>query len=121
MPASPATLRLMACAESFSHAEEGAIGHDDWPALAALLERELAVVTRLSHDARPATEIDPRLLARARSLHARYVALDSRLARARELATAELAEIAQTGRRLHAVRDAYRSAPRTSANAPLSA
>ncbi|MEN9841531.1 MAG: hypothetical protein RL376_1331, partial [Verrucomicrobiota bacterium] len=44
---SPATLRLLACVESFSHKEEGAVGHDDWSALATILERELALLRGL--------------------------------------------------------------------------
>jgi len=121
MPEVTATLRLIACAESFSAEEAGALGCDDWPALAALLERELAVVTRLAHGAQGSTLADPSLVERVNALGARYAGLAARLAQARELANEELTQIAHTTRRLQAVCNAYRSAPPGSVRAPLSA
>lgn len=106
-PVSPITLRLLACAEAFSHEEDGAIGHDDWPALAALLERELAVLTRLARDGAGPRPDDPRLLAGARTLRARYSALERRIAEARVRAAEELAGLNRAGGRLRSVRGAY--------------
>lgn len=103
---SPATLRLLACVEAFAHEEEGAIGHDDWPALAGLLERELAVLTRLAEE-RAGAPADSAAGARAGALRARYAALGERVAEARRRASAELAGLDQAGRRLRAVRGAY--------------
>lgn len=114
-PVSLATLRLLSCVEAFAHDEEGAIGHDDWPLLARVLDRELAVLTRLARerdgvaagglDTEP--EPDPELLARAEALHARYEALAAKVGEARTRAEAELAETHGSRRRLHAVRGAY--------------
>lgn len=106
---SPVTQRLMACVEAFCHEEEGVIGHDDWPALAGLLERELAVLTRLAADASEPERIDPRLLARARALRERYAALERRTAAARARAAEELSGIDGAGHRLRAVHGAYGS------------
>jgi len=107
----PATLRLLACVEAFSHEEEGAVGHDDWPALAALLERELAVMTRLAAEQENAPPADAATLARARALRDRYAALGERVEAARRRSTRELAELDQSGRRLRAVRGAYAASP----------
>ncbi len=103
----PATLRLLACVESFAHEEEGAVGHDDWPALAGLLERELAVIARLAAEQEDAAPADAATLARAQALRDRYDALDERVAAARLAAERECAELDQSGRRLRAVRGAY--------------
>lgn len=83
------------------------VGHDDWPALAALLERELAVIARLADEQAAKSTDDPATLARAAALQARYAALGERVAAARERAGRELEEIHHTGRRLRAVRGAY--------------
>jgi hypothetical protein len=101
------TRRLLACVEAFAHEEEGALGHDDWPALAALLERELAVLRRLGDGIDPAAAEDARNLAQARKLRERYAALESRIEAARTRAAAELAELDRSGRRLREVRGAY--------------
>lgn len=86
------------------------VGHDDWPALAGLLERELAVITRLAEDQRASPVVDAATLARAEALRERYAALGERLTEARARAGRELAEIDQHGRRLRAVRGAYAAA-----------
>ncbi len=103
---SPATRRLLACVESFAHEEEGATGHDDWPALASLLEREVAVLTRLAEE-RAGAPGDAEASSRADALRARYAVLGERVAEARRLATEELAGLDQAGRRLRSVRGAY--------------
>ncbi len=103
---SPATRRLLACVEAFAHEEEGAAGHDDWPALAGLLERELAVLTRLAEE-RAGLPADAEASARAEALRARYAALGDRVAEARRRAADELAGLDQAGRRLRSVRGAY--------------
>ena len=106
-PPSPATRRLLACVEAFAHEEEGAIRHDDWPALAAILERELEVIARLGleQDAAPAN--DAATLARAEALRSRYAALGERVERARADAESERAEIERGSKRLRSVRGAY--------------
>jgi hypothetical protein len=114
-PVSSATLRLLSCVESFSHDEEGAIGHDDWPLLARVLDRELAVLTRLAKEREGVaaggdgaeSEPDPELLARAEALHTRYEALAGRLNEAKARASEELSELGARRRQLHAVRGAY--------------
>lgn len=111
-PPSPATLRLLACVEAFAHEEEGAAGHDDWPALAALLERELAVIARLAAEQDGAPPADPATQARAEALRARYAALGQRVGRARAASELERAELERGSRRLRAVRGAYAASPR---------
>lgn len=103
---SPSTRRLLACVEAFAHEEEGATVHDDWPALAGLLERELAVLTRLAEE-RAGAPADAEASARAVALRERYTRLGERVAEAQRLATQELAELDQAGRRLRSVRGAY--------------
>lgn len=105
--ASATTRRLLACVESFAHQEEGAIGHDDWPALASLLDRELAVLTRLAAEAGPESLVDLRARAAAEALRERYTELERRLTEARRRATEEFAELGGTARRLRAVQGAY--------------
>lgn len=118
-PVSPATLRLLACVEAFAHDEEGAIGHDDWPLLARVLDRELAVLSRLARQRAgegsaggaiangEGDEPDPELLARAEALHARYEALAGAVEKAKARTVTELAEVGGRRRQLHAVRGAY--------------
>lgn len=114
----PVTLRLLACVESFAHEEEGAIGHDDWPALAALLERELAVITRLAAESDGKPAADAATFARAQALRDRYAALGERMDLARVRAERELSELNQSGRRLRAVRGAYAASPRDHDDGP---
>lgn len=102
---SPATLRLLACVESFSHQEEGAVGHDDWSALATILERELALLRGLPDD--PARATDTALAARAELLRQRYAVLSERIASARARDQAEYATLRETSRRVQGVRQAY--------------
>lgn len=111
-----AVLRLMSCMEGFAHEEDGAAGRDDWPALARVLERELAVLTRLASErgaggAEADAAREAELMARAEALHRRHAALGDRLARARADATAELAEIGATRRRMRSVGGAYATRP----------
>ncbi len=101
---SPLTLRLMACVESFSHDEDGAVGHDDWPELARILDRELDLLGRIAQE-EPST--DPALSARAGALSRRYATLSERIAAARARAEAELATIGETTRHIRNVRRAY--------------
>ncbi len=103
-PPTPATLRLLACAEAFGREEEGAVGHEDWPALAALLDRELAVLTRLAGEA-PAR--DPDLEARATALADRYRRLEDVVTAAQTRVARELAELGSAARRARAVQGAY--------------
>jgi hypothetical protein len=91
--------------EAFSHEEEGAVGHDDWSALAAILERELALLQDLPED--PARHSDEALSARARLLRQRYALLSERIAAARVRDEAEYAKLRETSRRVHGVRHAY--------------
>ncbi|MEO0054873.1 MAG: hypothetical protein RLZZ50_820 [Verrucomicrobiota bacterium] len=102
----PSTRRLLACVEAFAHEEEGAAGHDDWPALAGILERELAVLTRLAEE-RAGAPADAETSARAEALRDRYAVLGERVAEAHRRTKQELAELDQAGRRLRSVRGAY--------------
>ncbi|MCX6938299.1 MAG: hypothetical protein NTU80_10455 [Verrucomicrobia bacterium] len=101
----PATLRLLACVEAFSHQEEGAVGHDDWSALASILERELALLQNLPED--PARHTDAALAARAQLLRQRYAAMSERIAAARARDETEYSALRETSRRVHGVRHAY--------------
>ncbi|MFA6286599.1 MAG: hypothetical protein WC661_04375 [Opitutaceae bacterium] len=101
---SPTTLRLMACVESFARDEDGAIGHDDWPALAGILERELALLQRIASETPPA---EPGLVERATKMRQRYTRLSERILAARIRDAAELAGLGETARRVQAVRHAY--------------
>ena len=106
-PPSPATRRLLACVEAFAHEEEGAIHRDDWPALAAILERELEVICRLGLEQNAAPAEDAATLARAEALRSRYAALGERVDQARARAELERAELKRNSRRLRSVRGAY--------------
>jgi hypothetical protein len=107
MPAagpSPLTLRLLACVESFSHEEEGAVGHEDWRGLSSVLERELAVLRRLAEEkAGDHAELAPR----AEALRRRFGRLSERIEAARVRDLAELASINDTSQRVKAVRHGY--------------
>lgn len=102
---SATTLRLMACVESFARHEDGAVGHDDWPALVQILERELALLTRLAGETsgQPSDE----LALRADALHERYTSLSKHIAAARRRDEQELASLGETNRRIRAVKHAY--------------
>ncbi len=103
-PPSPATLRLLACAEAFGREEDGAVRLEDWPALAELLDRELAVITRLAGET-PST--DPALLARASVLQARYQGLSEIITSAQARVSEELNGLAEASRRARSVQTAY--------------
>jgi len=103
---SPITLRLLACTEAFSRQEDGAVGHDDWPGLVGILERELALITRLACEtAGPADD----LADRARALHQRYEKLSDTITAARQRDQAEIVQLGETTRRIRSVKHAYRS------------
>jgi hypothetical protein len=106
--AGSATLRLLACMEAFSQAEEDAVRRDDWPELAALLERELAVVTRLAGEQERTPTEDPLALAAAHTLQKRFEALSAQLHDARLAGSKELEVLLSARRRMSAVRGAYR-------------
>jgi hypothetical protein len=103
-PPSPATLRLLACAEAFGREEDGAVEFEDWPALAELLDRELAVITRLAEQAPSA---DPALAARAAVLQERYVRLGEIVTSAQTRVSEELTRLAEASRRARSVQTAY--------------
>jgi hypothetical protein len=94
----------MACVESFARHEDGAVGHDDWPALVQILERELALLTRL---ARENVEPSDELAIRADALHERYTSLSKHIAAARRRDEEELASLGETNRRVRAIKHAY--------------
>jgi len=104
---SATTLRLLACVESFARHEDGAVGHDDWPGLVQILERELALLTRLALEAAAPPSGD--LSARAGALRERYAALSGRLSTARRRDESELSKLGATTRRIRAVKQAYRT------------
>ena len=101
---SPTTLRLLACVEAFSHEEEGTIGHDDWPGLVSVLERELALLQRIAEEKNPPSRA---VTARAEALNQRYTALSDRISAAQAKAKEEFAQIGESKRRLKDVRQAY--------------
>jgi hypothetical protein len=101
---SPTTLRLMACLESFSHEEEGAIGHDDWAGLAGVLTRELAALRHLALE-NPGARAP--LAPRAEKLRQRYARLSARVDEAKARGLAELAALGSTAARVNDVRRTY--------------
>ena len=105
---SDTTLRLLACAESFARQEDGAVGHDDWQGLVGILERELALLTRLATEATAPPTDD--IAQRTGALRQRYATLSDRIAASQQRDQAELAQIGETTRRIRAVKHAYRAA-----------
>ncbi|NDC73986.1 hypothetical protein EBZ70_01545 [bacterium] len=103
-PPSAVTLRLLACAEAFGREEDGAVGLEDWPALAELLDRELAVITRLAEQG-PAH--DPALTARATVLQERYMRLGEIVTLAQARVSEEMTGLAEASRRARSVQTAY--------------
>lgn len=103
-PPSSATLRLLACAEAFRHEEDGAVGLKDWPALAELLDRELAVITRLAQET---AEPDPALNTRVSALQERYRKLGEIITQAQTQVAADLTSLAEVSRRARTVQTAY--------------
>ena len=101
---SPTTKRLVACLESFSHQEDGAIGHDDWPALVSILERELLLLQRLGQE-NPANA--SALKPHTEKLQQRFDKMALRIAAAQARDSAELASLSETTKRIHAVRKTY--------------
>jgi len=101
---SPTALRLLACVEALGPEEEGTIGHDDWPGLVAVLERELALLRRLATD-RP--DSLRQLAPRAEKLRQRYAGLAARISAAQAQNREELAGLGETTRRMKSVRTAY--------------
>ncbi len=105
---SPTTLRILACVESFARQEDGAVGHDDWPGLVQILERELALLTRFACEAAAAP--DDELAHRAGVLRERYSSLSDHITIARLRDESELCRLGETTRRIRDVKNAYRSA-----------
>ena len=101
---SPTTQRLVACLESFSHQEDGAIGHDDWPALVSILERELILLQRLDQEnPADASALKPH----TKKLLERFDKMALRIAAAQARDSEELASLSETTKRIHAVRKTY--------------
>ena len=103
-PLSPATQRILACLHAFAHEEDGAAGHDDWPALVGILERETQLLARLAQE-KP-TEANA-LKPHAEKLSQRLNALSQRIETARVRDAHELANLGETTQRMHAVRKTY--------------
>ena len=101
---SPTTQRLLACLESFSHQEDGAVGHDDWPGLVGILERELALLQRLAQE-KPteAAALKPH----AEKLNQRFEKLAQRIEAAKTRDAQEFASLGETAKRVHGVRKTY--------------
>jgi len=108
---SPTTQRLVACLESFSHQEDGAIGHDDWPALVNILERELLLLQRLGQE-NPADV--SALKPHTEKLQQRFDKMALRIAAAQARDREELASLSETTKRIHAVRKTYVKSANTS-------
>jgi hypothetical protein len=90
--------------ESFSHEEEGTCGHDDWPGLVSVLERELALLQRIAEEKNaPSAE----LTARAEALNQRYTTLSARISEAQTKAKEEFVQLGESKRRLKDVHQAY--------------
>ena len=101
---SPTTLRLLACLDSFAHEEAGTVGHDDWPSLVGILERELLLLRRLAQE-NPVE--DPTLKPRLETLSRRYEHLFQQIEAAKIRSLQELDNLKATRQRVHAVRNAY--------------
>ncbi len=101
---SPTTKRLVACLESFSHQEDGAVGHEDWPALVDILERELALLQRLTQET-PADS--PALKPHTEKLQQRFDKMALRIAAAQARDSEELAKLGETTKRIHGMRKTY--------------
>ncbi len=114
------TRRLLACLEAHGFDEEGLIGREDWPALSALFDRELALLNRLALERASApratastaaateTETDAEVMARAEALRLRFSRIQDVLLAARDRADSELRQLQQAGQRVRAVHTAYR-------------
>ncbi len=101
--------RLLAGLEACAAEEAGLSALDDWPGLAALAERELALVRRLAEVAAgggpdPAGELTRRVAA----LQARFTRVQARLAEGRARIEARLGAVRQATVRARAVGGAYR-------------
>ena len=101
---SPTTKRLLACLESFSHEEDGVIGHDDWAGLVNILDRELLLLQRLAHE-KPAAS--PAFKQHAEKLQQRFDKMALRIAAAQARDSEELAKLSETTKRIHGVRKTY--------------
>jgi hypothetical protein len=101
---SPTTQRLVACLESFSHQEDGAMGHEDWHGLVNILERELALLQRLAQE-KPADAAA--LKPHTEKLQQRFDKMALRIAAAQARDSEELAQLGETTKRIHGVRNTY--------------
>lgn len=106
MTAGSHTQRLLACVEAFSHQEDGALRRDDWPALAALLQRELEVVHGLV-DAQSGEPPNDALAARVHQVQLRLRRLDEEIVQAKQRHQTELDELNATARRLRTIGSSY--------------
>ncbi len=100
--------RLLSCAEALGLEEEQALANQDWPALAELLERELAVLARLGDAGERPPREHPADSSAARRLEQRLSDFSRRIEAARAAAHAELSSLGSARRRMSAVREAYR-------------
>lgn len=106
MTAGSHTQRLLACIEAFSHQEDGALRRDDWPALAEILQRELAVVHGLV-DAQSSEQPNDALLARVNEVQLRLHRLAEEIVQAKRRHQGELDELNATARHLRAIGSSY--------------
>lgn len=100
------TQRLLACLEAFAHQEDGAFRRDDWPALAEILQRELAVVHGLV-DAQSSEQPNDALSVRVDQVQLRLHRLEREIVQAKRRHQAELAELNATARRLRTIGSSY--------------
>lgn len=98
------TQRLLSCLEVFRGEEDGAVGHEDWAALAEIFARECKVIDRLALEA---DRVPPRELGRVRAVQARHAAIFRHLKHRQERLGAELNTLRQAQFRSQAVRGAY--------------
>jgi hypothetical protein len=101
---SPTTQRLVSCLESFSHQEDGAMGHEDWHGLVSILERELALFQRLAQE-KP-TEASA-LKPHTEKLQQRFDKMALRIAAAQARDSEELAKLGETTKRIQGMRKTY--------------
>jgi hypothetical protein len=103
-PLSPASLRLVACLETFEHDEAGAVAQGDWAGLVAILEREGLLLTRLAQEKPSEAQL---LKPHVERLAQRLARLSASIEVAKAQNTQELASLGESTQRMHAVRNAY--------------
>ena len=107
------TRRLLAALSTCGAEEAGLAGQQDWNGLAALFDRELALLSELAvlrADLPASDPASPEITAQVEALRERYARLQAGMAATHAEQKKEYAGLAEAGRRIRAVAGAYRSA-----------